>query len=273
MVILLVKIVSALVYPAGLSFLLLVAGLGVARWARGERSRAWGRRAAVAGLVIFYLFSNGLVAEQLARSLERRCPSPDPMPKADGVIVLGGGIAPRAFPRQTAEVSEAGDRLLYAAHLLREGLADWMVCAAGGGELSSIEQSEAEAMQEMLAWMEIDPANITLDTESRNTRENASEGLPLAVERGARSIYLVTSASHMPRSLAVFKKQAEQLGIDDLTIIPAPCDFAITEPEKYPPWYYRLARSILPRADALELSTRIVHEYYGMVYYWLRGWI
>lgn len=273
MVILLVKIVSAIVYPAGLAFFLLAGGMGLWRWGRSDRWKVWGKRTAVAGLVVFYCFSNGLVAEQLARSLERREMLPDPLPQADGVIVLGGGISPRAYPRQTAEVHDAGDRLLYGAHLLREGHAAWMVCAGGGGELSYIKQTEAEAMQEMLAWMEVDEAQITLDTKSRNTRENAAESLPLAVARGARRVFLVTSASHMPRSLGIFRKQASQLGIEDLEIIPAPCDYLVIDPEQYPPLYYRLAMNLLPNAGSLRISTQILHEYYGMVYYWLRGWI
>ena len=111
MVILLVKIVSAIVYPAGLAFFLLAGGMGLWRWGRSDRWQVWGKRTAVAGLAVFYCFSNGLVAEQLARSLERREMLPDPLPQADGVIVLGGGISPRAYPRQTAEVHDAGDHL------------------------------------------------------------------------------------------------------------------------------------------------------------------
>ncbi|MGA0038216.1 MAG: YdcF family protein [Pirellulales bacterium] len=273
MVILVVKIVSAIVYPAGMAFFLIATGMGLWRWARSDRWQRRGRWLAVIGLAAFYLFSNGLVAEQLALSLERRVMAPDPMPHADGVIVLGGGISPRAYPRQTAEVHDAGDRLLYGAHLIREGLADWMVCAGGGGELSVIQQTEAEAMQEMLAWMGVAEEQITLDTKSRNTRENAAESLPLAMQRGARSVYLVTSASHMPRSLGIYRKQAEQLGITDLEIIPAPCDYIAIDPEKDQPWYYRMAMSLLPNAWSLRTSTQILHEYYGMAYYRLRGWI
>lgn len=273
MVILLVKILSAIVYPAGMAFFLIATGMGLWRWGRSDRWQRCGRWTAVVGLAVLYLFSNGLVAEQLARSLERQVMAPDPMPHADGVIVLGGGISPRAFPRQTAEVHDAGDRLLYGAHLIREGFADWIVCAGGGGELSYVVQTEAEAMQEMLAWMGIDDEQITLDTKSRNTRENAAESLPLAVERGAKRVFLVTSASHMPRSLGIYRKQAEQLGITELEIIPAPCDYIEIDPEQYPPLFYRVAMSLLPNAGALRNSTQILHEYYGMVYYWLRGWI
>ena len=86
-------------------------------------------------------------------------------------------------------------------------------------------------------------------------------------------MFLVTSASHMPRSLGIYKKQAEQLGIEGLEIIPAPCDYTFIDPEKYPPLFYRVAMNLLPNAGSLRISTQILHEYYGMVYYWLRGWI
>lgn len=273
MVILLVKIASAVVYPAGLAFFMLAVGMGLWRWSRTELARKWGTRLAFAGLAVLYLFGNGFVAEQLARSLERQELPPDPIPHADGVIVLGGGISSRCFPRQTAEVSDAGDRLLYGAHLLREGFADWMVCAAGAADLGYAKQTEAEAMQEMLEWMNVEQARISLDKKSRNTRENATESLPLAVERGAKSVLLVTSASHMPRSVRIFRKHAAELGLEDLRIIPAPCDYEYVDAEKYPPWYYRVAKWVLPSAAALETSTRAIHEYYGMAYYWLRGWI
>jgi uncharacterized SAM-binding protein YcdF (DUF218 family) len=267
------KIVAAVLYPVGLAFFLLVAGIGLARLARGDRPRAWGWRLIGTGLAIFYVFSNGFVASALTRSLERQVLGPRPLPRADGVIVLGGGIQSRAWPRQTAEVSEAGDRLLYGAHLVREGHADWLVCAAGQGELAATEQTEAEAMQEMLSWMGVRPDQILLDRASRTTYENAIEALRLVREHGGRSIHLVTSASHMPRSLAVFRKQARVLGLEALEIIPAPCDFAVIDPEKRPPWYYRAALTVLPSADALAQSTRMIHEYYGLLAYRLRGWL
>jgi uncharacterized SAM-binding protein YcdF (DUF218 family) len=267
------KIVAAIVYPIGLFFLLVALGLSLVRWGRGERSRAWGWRLFAAGLMILFLASNPFVSEQLIRSLERQVMPPGPVPRADGVIVLGGGITSQAWPRPTPEVNEAGDRLLYGAHLIREGLADWMVLAGGSGEIAFAEQTEAEAMREMLAWMGVEPEQIILDVTSRTTYENAREALPLARDRGARSVHLVTSASHMPRSLAVFRRQARRLGMEDLEIIPAPCDFLVIDPEKWPPWYYQLASSILPTAEALDRSTRMIHEYYGLVAYRLRGWL
>jgi uncharacterized SAM-binding protein YcdF (DUF218 family) len=273
MIFFLVKIASVLVYPTGFAFFLLVLGFGLWNWGRSHALQVWGKRSAIAGIVVLYIFSNGFVAEQLARSLERQQMPPDPMSHADGVIVLGGGITPRAFPRRTAEVGEAGDRLLYAAHLLRTGLADWMVYSAAGRDLSYSLDTEAQATQQILEGLAVDKDRIIVDEGSRNTKENAARSLPIAIEKQAKSVFLVTSASHMPRSIAIFRKEATALGAESLQVIPAPCDFAFIDPEKYPPWYYQLAIWLLPTSGALDTSTRMIHEYYGMVYYWLRGWI
>lgn len=77
----------------------------------------------------------------------------------------------------------------------------------------------------------------------------------------------------MPRSMRILKKQAQAMGLKSLEIIPAPCDYAFIDPERYPPWYDQLAIWILPTSGSLDMSTRIMHEYYGMAYYWIRGWI
>lgn len=273
MIFFLVKTLSVFVYPIGMAFLLVGSGISGWLWGRRQRTQNWGKRAAAAGLAVLYIFSNGLVAEQLARSLERQHLPPDPMRRADGVIVLGGGVSPRAFPRQTAEVGEAGDRLLYGAHLLRKGVAKWMVYSAAGADLSYALDTEAEATEQLLQGMDLAEGQVIIARGSRNTRENATQSLPFAVERNAKTVLLVTSASHMPRSLRIFKKQAKAIGLEGLEIIPAPCDYAFIDRDRYPPWYFQLAMWFLPTSASLDTSTRIVHEYYGMAYYWLRGWI
>lgn len=272
MVIILVKIISKAVYPAGLSFILALAGFALKR-AEADRKKRWGNRLMVLGLLIFYIFGNGWVSEKLGRSLEWRVKSPDPMERADGVIVLGGSIAAKVKPRKTAELSDAGDRVVYGAYLMQEDMADWILCSGGDAGVGNSIQKEADSMKEILLRFEIAEEVILIERQSRNTIENAIYSLQIASEKGAESVYLVTSASHMPRSLAIFQKQALKMGLDQLKIFPAPCDYSQVEPEVNPPWYYQLANFILPDARALENSTKYIHEYYGIIYYKLRGWI
>lgn len=272
MLIILVKIISKAVYPAGLSFILVLSGLILKRGGV-ERRKRWGNRLMVLGGLVFYIFGNGWVSEKLGRSLEWRVKAPDPMEHVDGVIVLGGSISAKVKPRKTAELSDAGDRLVYGAYLMKEDLADWIICSGGDAGVGDSIQKEADSMKELLLRFEIDEDIILIDSRSRNTVENALYSLEIAKAQGAESVYLVTSASHMPRSLAVFQKQALKMDLGNLKILPAPCDYNQVEPEVNPPWYYQLATFLLPDARALEKSTEYIHEYYGLIYYKLRGWI
>ena len=54
---------------------------------------------------------------------------PNPVPRADAILVLSGGILGRIPPRSTVEVAEAGDGLLYGANLFRQGRAPQIICA------------------------------------------------------------------------------------------------------------------------------------------------
>jgi uncharacterized SAM-binding protein YcdF (DUF218 family) len=75
---------------------------------------------------------------------------------------------------------------------------------------------------------------------------------------GGDRFYLVTSAVHMPRSVALFRNQ----GLDP---IPAPGQY----------WYKPMPDSPLirffPSSSAVRASNASVHEYLGILWYWFRG--
>ncbi|MEM8602509.1 MAG: ElyC/SanA/YdcF family protein, partial [Cyanobacteria bacterium P01_H01_bin.121] len=89
-------------------------------------------------------------------------------------------------------------------------------------------------------------------------------------QQNFQTILLVTSATHMPRSMAIFTK----LGIQ---ATPAPTDFLVTtEPQPQAAaglqWQEFLLR-LAPNADSLNLTTRALKEYLGYLIYALRGWL
>ena len=74
---------------------------------------------------------------------------------------------------------------------------------------------------------------------------------------GKDSFYLVTSACHMPRSMAMFKKMGTRP-------IAAPADFQAV-------WGTQRGIDFFPKADALSDSERAFHEYLGLLWGWWRG--
>jgi hypothetical protein len=75
--------------------------------------------------------------------------------------------------------------------------------------------------------------------------------------RGIEDLVLVTSQTHMRRSLAVFRAQ----GWPAVPAIAPDPDFSAS----WRDW-------LLPTANGLDLSHQIVHELIGLPYYWIRGW-
>jgi uncharacterized SAM-binding protein YcdF (DUF218 family) len=127
---LLSKLLPLGLYPLGLALLLQIAGLL-------NRQRRLGPVLSSVGIVLLWLAATPLLSRQLVWGLEERAArlTPSPIPRADAVLVLGGGLRPALPPRQGVEVNEAGDRLLRAVALMREGKAPWLLVTGGTGFL------------------------------------------------------------------------------------------------------------------------------------------
>lgn len=259
------KLLPIFVYPIGLACILMLISLFRPRQPR------WQRGLVGLALLILWLSSSRLVAATLLRSLEWRYLPPAEVPTADVIVVLGGGTKTAEYPRPTVEVSEAGDRTLYAAWLYHQGVAEHLLLTGGHVFTSTLatEPPEAEDMLTIMQMLDVPDEAIWLETKSRNTYENALYSRPLLAEKGINTILLVTSAIHMPRSVAIFEKQG-------FTVIPLPTDFIVTESS----WqeitsltFQGQFGNVLPTVENLQFTTWALKEYIGMAVYRLRGWL
>ncbi len=245
-------------------------GLGLF-WLWRAPERATG--AITLSLFILFFTSNPIVAAKLVSSLEWRYLPPEPMPTADAIAVLGGATEPALAPRPWVEVSEQGDRILYGARLYNQNRAPKLILSGGrvtwrGGSAKGTAPSEADDMEEFAMAMNVPKSAIVLEGDSLNTRQNAVNIKKIMEAQRINSLLLVTSALHMPRSVAIFKK----LGIK---VTPAPTDYLVpTETYKSinATWQGRIL-SLLPDAEAQAHFTRALKEYVGFTIYRLRGWV
>ena len=258
MFLLLSKLLAPLVYPLGAAAGLWAAA-AVLRW-RGRTVAS--RRAVLAGIAVILVASNPMAADLLLGSLESRYP-PAPAeqyPRVDAIVVLGGSTLPPLPPRLEVEVGASFDRLLHGLRLLRAGRAPRLILSGGAIPfLSGSSLPEAGRMARLAGELGVEPGQLLLESRSRNTRENAVRTARLLEERGLKRVLLVTSARHMPRAAAVFRKA----GVD---FVPAPADFRVVD-KPFSPW------RLLPDLEALDASTRAVKEYAGLVVYRMRGWL
>ena len=202
---LLSKLLPLLLYPLGLGLSLALVGLV-------GRRRRWGPWLGASGLGVIWLFAMPLTSRQLIWGLEERAAAlvPTPIPEADAVVVLGGGLRPPLPPRAGVEVAEGGDRLLTGVQLLRQQRAPLLVTSGGQVSFTGGDPVPPEAVwaRDMAEQLGVPRGRILLNSRSRNTSEEAQDIGQLGRRRGWRRILLVTSAYHLPRALASFDRRS-----------------------------------------------------------------
>ncbi|MDY6783553.1 MAG: YdcF family protein [Cyanobacteriota bacterium] len=256
------KLLPIFVYPLGLTCVLLAIAL-ILLWFRPR----WTAFPVAIALLVLLLSSNGWTTNALVRSLETQNLPPASLPQADAIVLLGGSLRPISPPRTTVEVSEQGDRVLYAAYLYKQKKAPYIIASGGRVQWRGGGPSEALDMADLLTEIGVPRDAILLEPDSLNTYQNAVNTRKILQQRDFKRILLVTSALHMPRSLAIFKKQG-------INAIPAPTDFLVTKlllDETSSGEGFLL--NLLPEVDRTQRFTKALKEYIGFVIYRLKGWL
>jgi uncharacterized SAM-binding protein YcdF (DUF218 family) len=208
-------VITALLLPSGLLTLALTGGV-IALWL--GRVRLARRLLAVALAIALTALSP--LPDALTVPLEDRFPraAADGPPIA-GLVVLGGSEdAAVAHARGVTAVNEAGERLIEAAALARAHPTARLVLAGGRRSPRSDQPSEAATMATLLATLGVTRDRMTLEETSRTTAENAREVARLMGPPPAGRWLLVTSAAHMPRAIAAFRRAG-------LALEPWPVDY------------------------------------------------
>jgi uncharacterized SAM-binding protein YcdF (DUF218 family) len=233
------------------------------------RRPRWQRLLLALALLLLYLGGNKWVANGLAKSLEWRYLPPAEMPQAQAIVVLAGDERAAHFPRQTPEIGEAGDRVIYAARLYHQGAAPLILFSGGAIEWLSSDTSPGETAAYLLEMLGVPRSAIQYEQGSKNTYESAVASWNMLATQDIRHIILVTSAAHMHRSLGVFLRQGFE-------VIPAPTDYTVTQAD----WEAAqkadlpaLLLDLLPSASNLSITTRTLKEYLGLFIYKLQGWL
>jgi len=238
------KIVAPFFFPMplclGISFL----GLFFLWFTAKQRM---GRILVSVGICSLFLLSSGLVPYAILSPLEKQYPPRLPPASAKFVVVLGGGgVFGGPLPITSQLNPFSLTRLLEGIRIHRE-IPNSRLIFTGKGP--------SEAMAKVAEGVGVNKAAIIIETESRDTKDEARNVRQIV---RTEPFILVTSASHMPRTMALFQKQ----GLN-------PVPFASGHLLRGSP---RLTPDILlPAAFNLFVSERAVYEYLGLMWAKLRG--
>lgn len=240
--------------PATFALILCMIGL-VAVW-RGGR---WGRWPLLAGIGFFVVVLATPVSQWLTLPLEDRFPRPaGAPPRVDGIVVLGGAVdqhltAARGIPA----LNGAAERMTEAVALARRYPAARVVFAGGQGTFIAGAPTEADVARMIFDSLGLPAERVRYESASRNTHENAVNARAIAAPAPGETWLLVTSASHMPRAMGVFRRA----GWSGITAWPV----NYRSGHDWATWYDA------PFAERIGQFEWAVREWIGLGAYWLLG--
>ncbi len=229
------KFLSRLFLPLPMCCELLVAGMLLLWLSKRQRL---GKSLVSMGVLLLLLLSNAQIGDLLLSPLESWYPpladpstfgndSEDPV---RWVAVLGGG--------------PIYSRFIEGAHVQQALPRSKLLLSVGD------EDSIAQEAIEMARMIGLKREDLIIIQGARNTHE---EAIRLSQIIGTDRFILLTSASHMPRAMAL----CQGAGMNPL---PAPIEYLVKSRSSY--------ENCIPSAGSLHLSERAIYEYLGLL--WLR---
>lgn len=175
------------------------------------RKPAWTRGLVGSALGLLLLMGWQPLPDLLIRQLENQYA--EVPPDADlsgyfGIVVLGGSTAPAYVARAHTQplLNEAAERLTATVAMLQVNPHLHVLYTGGGRTLSEGDPTEAQLAQMFFASQSVPTQGVLYESASRTTHENAVLSAQLQGVDTTRRWLLVTSAWHMPRSMATFAK-------------------------------------------------------------------
>jgi len=207
-----------------------------------------------------YLYGTPAVSYFLLGSLEWKYPPVQKQPEnIDAIVILSGGIY---APDDIRPVAVLGESTLYrclrGAELFDEQNPCPILLSGGKVDANRAGPPLAVAMRDLMHdRFGIDEQYLIQEGESRTTYENAVETARWLKEHDLHRIALVTDASHLHRSVLCF----EALEFD---VVPVGCAYRATK-------FHWTLETFLPTASGFRHNDAAIHEYLGIVWYWLKG--
>ena len=248
------KVVWYVISPESLLLLLVLAA-----WALLLRGALrWARRVLGFVAVVMIVLSAFPVGEWVLYPLETRFPTNPRLPgKIDGIIVLGGAEdAVRTAAWAQVEVNESAERFLASIDLARRYPTAKILFSSGSSNLVGKKFPGAEVARRLYAEQGVDMARVIIEGESRNTAENAALSKQIAGITAGQTWVLVTSASHMPRSVGIFCRAG-------WAVIPYPVDHSALKGD--------LLRIRWGMAGNIGNLANGIKEWVGLVAYFVTG--
>ncbi|MCX7955233.1 MAG: YdcF family protein [Bacteroidales bacterium] len=213
-------------------------------------------------LVLLYVFSNSFLVDEVMRLWEVRPIKENKLKdKYDFIIVLGGALGYYDKKYDQIGFNQSADRVMQAIKFIMKGKSEFLIYSGGSGTLSESFGKESIILKNYLIDIGMPNEKIIIESESRNTYENAKYSAKIikSIKQNAK-VLLITSAFHMRRALACFKKQ---------NIV---CDYYPAD-RKSGERKFLFDHLFIPNTEALLKWEMLMHEFAGYIVYYVMGYV
>lgn len=226
------------------------------------RSKRWKPRFFRVGILLLFFFSNDFIANEVLTCWELPAtPIASIKKKYELAIILTGVTKSNMKPEDRVYFARGADRVTHTVQLYKLGIVKKILVSGGSGNLTGRSRQEADELSDALQLMGVPVSDILIENQSKNTNESAvAVARMLAGSYKPEECLLVTSAFHMRRSIACFRKEGWPMDTYST-------DF-ISHERKFTP-----DSLIIPRIDGWVMWNTLVKEWTGMFAYKLAGYI
>lgn len=219
------------------------------------------RKTLLAAIILLLVFSNPFLLDEAMRAWEIPATKISDLPGTYDAGIVMSGMVTYDNSLDRIQFNRRNDRLMQAVSLYKKGKIKKIFFSGGSGSLIYTYMKESEMVKKFLIEIGIPAEDIIIENKSNNTRENAiftKEVLQKEIPSG--KFILFTSAFHMRRALASFKK----VGME---VTPYPTD-RYSGPRKYYPGHL-----LLPNSGTLFDWNSLLHEIIGYGVYKVMGYV
>lgn len=241
-----------------LPLVIICLGFLLSAWLKNAR---WKKRVFWISLCMLLFFSNDFIANEVMRAWEI---APTPFDQVDKSyaygIMLTGVTNNDLLPDDRVYFARGADRVVHTVDLYKRGIIEKIVISGGTGRIFTAGRKEADDVAKAMMLMGVKPDDMIIENESRNTYESADNVKALVGSGSNQRLMLITSAFHLRRSHACFKKAGVE--VDTFST-----DFYAH------PRYFTIDALIVPKVEAIYIWQKLGKEWAGMIAYWMAGYI
>jgi uncharacterized SAM-binding protein YcdF (DUF218 family) len=226
-----------------------------------SKNAKWKKRSFVLGLAMLLFFSNDFIANEvmLAWEIEAR-PIASLRKYKLGVVLTGTTM--NHLPADRVYFTKGADRVTHTIQLYKAGILEKILISGGSGRILGESEPEANKYKKVMLMMGVPEEDIIIENETRNTAESAQQVKKMLSEAdyNGEDCLLITSAFHMRRSRACYKKAGVEL------------DTFSTDFYSYPRGY-SIDAFLIPKIEAVGVWHKLVKEWLGFAAYKVAGYI